>query len=135
MLEVIKQREWTEPELRNEGFDQYERRKELIMARPLPKSEAPKGIITSSGQRLIALAGDMICYTPGDHIRPSLDAYDHWPVEPDIFKQTYRAWHEWDWQPTPAEQHLMDMGCKPYYKVAEVWAKKLDEAAYVQSLE
>jgi hypothetical protein len=97
--------------------------------------ESPKGIVTSSGERLIAIAGDMICYVPGDHIRPTLDAYDHWPVEPEIFDQTYRFWDEWDWQPSPAEQHLMDMGCKPYYKVAKVWAKQLDEAAYVQSLE
>jgi hypothetical protein len=135
MVNVIKQREWTEPELRDQGFDQYARRKQLVMVRPLPRSESPKGIVTSSGERLIALSGDMICYIPGDHIRPTFDRYNHWPVEPAIFNQTYHPWDEWDWQPSPAEQYLKDLGCKPYYKIAQVWAKKLDQAVYVQSLE
>ncbi len=135
MTQVIKQRDWTETELQAQGFDQYERKKELIMARRLPASEAPKRIITSSGATLVAHAGDMICYNPGDRAYPSLDDYDYWPVDPDIFKRTYQAWDEWDWQPSASQKRLMELGCKPYYKVADVWAKKLDKAAYVQSLE
>lgn len=135
MAQVIKQRDWTEAELEAQGFDQYERKKELIMARRLPASEAPKRIITSSGDRLVAYAGDMICFVPGGRPSTSLDDYDHWPVDPDIFKRTYQAWDEWDWQPSESEKRLMELGCKPYYKVADVWAKKLDTAAYIQSLE
>src|SRR5574342_208748 len=135
MVNVIKQRKWTEPELRAEGFDHYERRKEVVMVRQLPESEAPKRIITASGDKLIAHAGDMVCYEPGDQVRPTLDDYDHWPVEPKIFRQTYRVWDEWDWHPSVSENHLMQMGCKPYYKIAEVWAKKLDQSTYLQSLE
>lgn len=135
MATVIKQRKWTEPELRAEGFDQYARKKHMVMARQLPATEAPKTIISSSGDKLIAQVGDMICYNPGDEIRRTLDDYDHWPVEYKIFQETYRAWDEWDWEPSASEQHLMDLGCLPYFKSAEVWAKKLDTPAYLQSLE
>jgi hypothetical protein len=60
---------------------------------------------------------------------------DHWPVGPEIFKETTWAWDDWDWQPSPPEKRLMALGCKPYYKVAGVWAKELDEATYIKSLE
>lgn len=135
MMKVIKQRDWTEEELHAQGFNQYERKKQLVMARPLRRSEAPKRIITSSGEELIAQAGAIICYNPGDQVRPTLNDYDHWPVEREIFRQTYKAWDESDWHPSPPEKHLMGLGCEPYYKVAAVWAKKLDKATYIQSLE
>jgi hypothetical protein len=135
MINIIKQRNWTEPELRDQGFDHYERRKQIIMVRQLPEEEAPKRIIGSSGENLIARAGDMICYDPSDQIRPTLDDYDHWPVKPEIFGKTYREWDPWEWHPSAPEEHLFELGCKPYYKVGEVWAKKLDKPTYIQSLE
>jgi hypothetical protein len=135
MIEHISQRPWTETELLREGFEPYERKKELVMARQLSQFEAPKRIITSGGEELIAQAGYMVCYRPGDKVRIHLDSYNQWPVEPEIFADTYRAWDEPLWTPTPTEKHLMDLGCMPYYKATGVWAKKLEEPAYVQSLE
>jgi hypothetical protein len=135
MVDKISQHPWTETELLEEGFEPYERKKELVMARQLSEFEAPKRIVTSGGEELIAQAGYMICYRPGDRLLIHLDAYQQWPVEPEIFAETYRAWDEPYWTPTPAEKHLMELGCLPYYKAAGVWAKKLDEPVYVQSLE
>jgi hypothetical protein len=77
----------------------------------------------------------MICYEPSSTVRPTLDDYHHWPVEPVIFKETYKPWDEPDWKPSASEKHLMDFGCQPYYKVTGVWAKKLEEDVFLQSLE
>jgi hypothetical protein len=135
MVDKISQHPWSEAELLREGFEPYERKKELVMARQLSEFEAPKRIVTNGGEKLIAEAGYMICYRPGEIVRSGLDTYQQWPVEPEIFAETYRAWDEPLWTPTPAEKHLMELGCLPYYKAAGVWAKKLDEPVYVQSLE
>jgi hypothetical protein len=135
MVVKISQRPWTETELLEQGFEPYERKKELVMARQLSEFEAPKRIVTSGGEELIAQAGYMICYRPGDTVRSSLETYQQWPVAPEIFAETYHAWDEPHWTATPAEKHLMELGCLPYYKSAGVWAKKLEEPVYVQSLE
>lgn len=104
------------------------------MARMLPVGEAPK-IIKTAYDTIVAKAGYYIAYVPGDTVKSRLDDYDPRPIEPHVFLDTYRPWNEPNWKPTPPEKHLMEMGCKPYYKVAGVWAKKLKEPTYVQSIE
>jgi hypothetical protein len=133
--EIIRQSDYTEQELRALGFQKFERKKQVVMARELPDEEAPKYIQMSDGSTTVATAGYKICYMAGDLPRPNLHDYPHWPVEPSIFNQTYRAWDEPNWQPTPAEIHLIQLGCRPYYKAAHVWAKEIREDTYIQSIE
>jgi hypothetical protein len=133
--DFIRQRNWTDEQLRAMGYEFFDRKKEVTLARQLPKREAPKTIVTSQGDKLTAMAGYMICYDPGEERRARIDDYEQWPVAPTIFQQTYSVWDEEDWTPNPAEAHLMEYGCKPYYKSGGVWAKKLEEDVYLQSLE
>ncbi len=134
-IEVLKQTRWTDAALRAEGFRPYDRKKFVVLARELPSAEAPKRIKTT-WDTLVAHAGYMICYDTGrGNVRDHLDAYPHWPVEPRIFLKTYRKWDDDTWTPDPAEQHLLKLGCKPYYKHAGVWAKKLKYPQWIQSLE
>ncbi len=134
MNKVIRQKKWTKEELVARGFQYHNRRKEVVMARELPAEEAPLTIVTP-WDTLIAQAGYMICYEVGDVVWPALEDYHHWPVEPRIFRESYVPWDEPDWKPSPAAARLMELGCKPFYKVTGVWAKKLAEATPVQSLE
>jgi hypothetical protein len=115
MVTVIRPQNWIEAEL----CRQAEPDKILVMARLLQKSDSPQWIITRLGETLVAHTGVMMCYNPGDTVRLTLDDYDHWPVEWEIFCKTYRAWDMWDWQPSPAEEHLMRFGCEPYYPVTQ----------------
>jgi hypothetical protein len=133
-LKVIRQKQWTEEELVARGFRYFPRKKQIVMARELPASEAPKTIVTA-WDTLIAQAGYMICYDPGQVVWPGLEDYFHWPVEPEIFHKTYKPWDEADLTPSPTESHLMSLGCKPYYKFVGIWAKKLNEDALVQTME
>jgi hypothetical protein len=133
--EVIRQRNWTERELRARGYEYYARKKEVTMARSVPDFEAPKQITITQGDQLVVLAGYMICYDAGDEVKATLDDYLQWPVAPEIFASAYKSWDEPDWQPTPAEEHLMQLGCKPYYKFTGVWAQQLEDDTYLQSLE
>jgi hypothetical protein len=114
MVTVIKPRNWIAVELRK----QAEPDKTPVMARLLQQSEAPQWIITRVGETLVAQTGVMMCYEPGHRVCPTLDDYEHWPVEWEIFRVTYRALDAWDWQPSPPEEHLMRFGCEPYYRVA-----------------
>jgi len=132
---ILKQQTWTDEKLRAAGFQQYNRKKQVVMARQLAPGEAPLHIKTDDGQDLVAYDNYYICYMGGEEARQHLSDYDHWPVEPEIFLQTYADWDEKEWQPTPAEAHLMQMGCKPYFKKAKVWAKTLEDDIYIQSLE
>lgn len=132
MVDVITQRDWTEQELSAEGFCYYPRKKQLIMARELTKAESPMTIKTE-WDTLVATAGYMICYDPGMTVRPALKDYYHWPVHPDHFVQTYQTWDQAGLSPTA--KHLLLLGCKPYYKAQGVWAKRLTESLYVQSVE
>ena len=136
VMNVLKQRRWADDELRAEGFHHYDRKKTVVLARELRPGEAPKRIKTA-WDTLVAHAGFMICYDVSDGVRRGrLDAYTHWPVEPGIFLKTYRKWDgRTAWTPNAAEKHLLDLGCKPYYKHAGVWAKKLDKPQWIQSLE
>ena len=131
---VLRQRDWTKSELEQAGFKHYQRRKEIIFARELPEGESPKSIPLRNGDELLATAGYIICYQAGDTKYDTLDEYHHWPVEPQIFAETYHAWEK-HWQPSPSEQHLMQNGCKPFYKAAGVWAQEIQEPIFMQSLE
>ncbi len=135
-VKILKQRKWTDAELFDEGFRQYERKKTVVLARELPAKEAPKRIRTA-WDTLVAHAGYMICYDVSDGVRhKDLDSYNHWPVEPSIFLRTYRKWeYTAPWQPNAAEKHLIELGCKPFYKVAGVWAKKLTKPEWIESKE
>ena len=131
---ILKQRKWADEELSAAGFRYYPARKQLVMARVLPEEEAPATIPSAYGP-LVAQAGHIICYLPGHQPVSNLEAYHHWPVVPETFQKQYAPWDKPGWQPNPAEQHLMQNGCNPYYKTAGVWAKCLQESMLVQSLE
>jgi hypothetical protein len=134
MSGVVRKQDWTDQELKNKGFEHVPRKKELVMARELPAAEAPLQIRTHWGETLIAQAGYMICYTVGDEAKARLSDYEHWPVEAAIFAKTYKLWDE-AFEPSPAQEHLLQYGCKPYYKAAGVWAKTLEEDIYIQGVE
>ncbi|HEX2905522.1 MAG TPA: hypothetical protein VHO69_01580, partial [Phototrophicaceae bacterium] len=74
--------------------------------------------------------GDVICYTPGDQMLPSIEDYDHWPVRADLFRQNYRPWTEAGWRPNPVEIFLMTQGCRPFYKTVGIWAQRLRRALF-----
>lgn len=131
MDNVLRQRKWTEAELIAADFKLYFPTKRLVMARILPDAKS----IAITLETLAARKGDIICYTPGNVVHENLDDYDHWPVRRDLFRQTYRQWDEPGWKPNPAENHLMENGCRPFYKAAGVWAKRLHRPLTVQSLE
>jgi hypothetical protein len=130
-VRALQQRPWTTEELKAKGFTYFLPRKRLVMARLI--SEHTNVHVTL--EVLSAAAGDIICYTPGDTVRPALDEYEHWPVKRDLFRKTYKPWDELPWHPNPAEQHLLLHGCRPYYKHFGVWALRLPISIYVQSLE
>jgi hypothetical protein len=134
MDEVLRQRTWTDDELRAAGFCYYERKKQLVMVRELPASEAPVEMDLGV-DRVVVPAGYLICYDPRQGALSSLGDYDAWPVEPGIFAATYRAWDEPGWEPNEAERHLMQLGCRPFYKASGVWAQRLTAPMLVQSLE
>lgn len=131
-VEVLRQREWTESDLIAAHFKRYEPRKRLVMAKVLRTSRT----IAITMESLLATAGDIICYDPGNgEARPDLDDYDHWPVRKDLFRQNYKQWDEKGWRPNAAEAHLLENGCRPYYKAAGIWARRLRKGLVVQSLE
>jgi hypothetical protein len=128
---VLRQRAWTEAELRAARFRLYQPRKRLVMARVVRQTQR----IDISLETLVARSGSVICYDPGDTVQPSLDDYEHWPVQRELFLATYTQWDEVPYQPTPPEAHLMRLGCRPYYKHQGVWAMRLRKPIYVQSME
>ena len=134
-MNVIRQRNWTEQELALAGFEQFDRIKQVVMVRRLSESEAPMTILTDWGEELVAKVGYAICYRAGDVIHTTLNDYYHWPVEPYIFDDTYRPWDQREWKPTRTEEHLIQLGCRPYYKLASVWAKRVTHPLWIQSPE
>ncbi len=128
---ILQQRNWTEAQLRAAGFEYFLKRKLLVMARELTHTRR----IDVSLETLVAQPGDILCFDPGDKRRKSLNDYDHWPVRGDLFQSVYRPWDERNWQPNAAEQHLLKHGCRPYYKVSGVWARRLRRSMLIQSLE
>lgn len=133
-MEILKQRNWTKDDLIAQGFRYYDRKRQVVMARVLPPGEAPK-TIRLKWDTLVAHAGYMICYDVSDgRTRAKLDDYEHWPVEPDIFAKTYRPW-DTAFKPSAPEKHLYELGCRPFYKFAGLWAKKVVKPVYVQTIE
>lgn len=134
MDEVMRQRDWTDAELRAAGYRYYQRRKQLVLAGRLPPSAAPLEIHYPL-ETVIAEAGDVICFEVGDVVHQRVLDYEHWSVKPDIFLETYRKWDVPGWQPGPPVKYLMKHGCRPYYKSQGAWAIRLSEATWIQSLE
>jgi hypothetical protein len=131
---VIRQKAWTEDELKQLGYAKYNRKKQLVMARRLPEAEAPM-MFHWPNETFSVPAGYVICYAPGAVVQAKLSDYDHWPVRPDVFKRTYRIWDVAAWKPSLPEQKLLSLGCKPVYNAAAVWARRLTVPQYVQSVE
>ena len=130
--QVLRQRAWTEEELRASRLKYYAPRKKLVMARLVEVPVEVKKTIDV----LSARKGDIMIYDPGDgQPQQSLDHYEHWPIRADLFRKTYKVWDDVKWQPTPAESHLLAHGCRPYYKHKGVWALHLTSPVYIQSLE
>lgn len=129
--QILRQQEWTDEELRAQGFQYYETIKRLTMAQVIRSTKN----IEITLETLVAEAGDVMCYRPADQIMESLDEYEHWPVRRDVFVKNYRPWNEPNWQPTASEKHLMSRGCRPYFKAVGVWARRLRHSVMVQSLE
>jgi hypothetical protein len=134
MNEIFRHKRWTDRELRAAGFQRYARRKELVMARRLPAAEAPLTLHVDD-EVVTVPAGYIILYKPGQQAKKRLVEYEQWPCSRSDFQATYAAWDEQNWQPTPAVLDLLRQGCKPYYKRAGVWAKRLTEATQVLSKE
>jgi hypothetical protein len=132
---ILAPRNWTDEELRAAGFAYLPPRPDwVVMVRELPASEAPLTIRTA-WDTLVAEAGYMICFEAGEGRRPALYDYPHWPVRPDHFRDTYVVHDDPVWQPSPAQEHLLSLGCRPYRRTVGVWALKLTEARRVQSPE
>ena len=134
MSELIQQKIWSLEELAASGFAPYQRKKQLVMARRVPEIESPM-IIEFPLETLIVDTNWIICYDPGQDQLSTLNDYEHWPVRIDIFERSYRFWDEANWLPTSAQQHLMQYGGKPFFKIAQVWAKKLAQNTSIQSIE
>ena len=128
---ILRQRKWTDDELKAGGFRYFQPIKRLIMARLLAENKR----IDIETETITGKIGDFICYRPGTEARDNADDYDHWPVRRDIFFKNYKAWDDPDWQPNPAERHLLSTGCQPFYKALGVWAQRLHHPQRVQSLE
>lgn len=134
MSNIIKQRVWTIEELLSAGFKQYTRRKQRIFAARLPLDSNPLPIHYTF-ETVYAEPGDVMIFEAGDAPQNRLSEYTHWSVKPHIFANTYKSWDEPQWQPSPAEKHLMEFGCRPYYKFKGVWARRLTEPTTILSLE
>ena len=126
--EVLRQRDWSEDELRAAGFQFWLPRKRLVMARELRTAQT----IVSNAGPLQALPGDMLCYRPDDPTQPG--GGERWPVRRELFERVYRPWDEALPQVAGLEA-LQQAGCRPWYKVRGVWALGLLAARRVQSLE
>lgn len=131
---IWQHRDWTAAELSDNGFRYYECRKRVVMARDLSAEDAPL-IIETGWDTLVAEAGFMICFTPGDTVREGLYSYEHWPVQPDYFDDLYEEWDESPQELSPSERHLLSLGCRRYFRKGGVWAKRLCREVCVQSPE
>jgi hypothetical protein len=130
--QVLRQRQWTEAELRASKLKYYAPRKQRVMARVLNIPTEVQATI----EILAADKGDVMIYDPDTATRKAnIDAYDHWPVNRELFRKTYKPWDDVTWQPSEAEAHLIAHGCRPFYKHTGVWALRLTHSVPIQSLE
>ena len=111
--------------LRAQGFKPY-RKTVLTYARQIPVRFS---ILMNTGERLTGRPGDYICYSPGDTSR--------WVVEHDIFQQTYSALSlaDAERQAVPLPHGLIRQGYQPYIKHQITWARRLDKAQLVHTIE
>ena len=130
-MDILRQREWNDDQLKAAGFQHYEPVKRLVMAKLLFDTKD----IDIQVETITGRIGDFLCYSPGKTVHANPDEYDHWPVRRDIFFKTYKPWPKEGWEPNDAEKHLMELGCLPYYKDQGVWAQRLHKGRQVQSLE
>lgn len=131
---IYTKRNWTDQALVADGFLSYVSVKQITMVRLLPEEEAPK-IMQVAGNTITAEAGYWIAYVAGETLQATLDDYKPRPIEWDIFAETYRIWDEPLYDLTATEAHLQQLGCTPYYKFANVWAKKLNTDTWVHGIE
>src|SRR5438046_574259 len=103
---VLRQRPWTEEQLKKAGFHYYPPIKRVVMAKMLDVDAN----IETTLEILNADKGDIMLYNPGDVLYNNLDDYDHWPVRVDLFRHTYARWNDMTWQPTPTQKFLMSQG-------------------------
>lgn len=127
---TLRQRDWTDAELRAAGYQFWLPRKRLVLARELREAMT----VHSAAGPLQARAGDMLCYRPDVQERAQLADLEQWPVRRDLFERDYRPWDEALPQLAGLDA-LLQAGCRPWHKVRGVWAQRLTEAQCVQSLE
>jgi hypothetical protein len=132
--DILQHRNWTVAELVDDGFQYYNCRKRVVMVRELATEEAPL-VIETEWDTLVAEAGSMICFSPGDTMEEGLYDYEHWPVRRDYFDDLYEAWEEMPRELSATERHLVSLGCRPHFRKVGVWAKKLKQETVVQSPE
>jgi hypothetical protein len=130
--QIWRQQQWRDDDLRALSFRPYQTRRQLRMARVV---DDPGMIVDTTKEKLIAGEDYMLCYSPGTEALPKLADYDHWPVRFDLFHKNHSPWPQESWKPNPAEKHLMQNGCRPYYKSTPAWAKRLKTGVMVESLE
>ena len=131
---VYVQGNWTEQALIADGFLSYLPVKLITMVRRLPPEKAPKTRKTTKNT-ISADAEHWIAYVAGDVQKETLNDYKPRRIEPNTFVATYHQWDEQDWHPTPIQAYLRRLGCRPYYEIANVWAKQLTDEIWVQSVE
>lgn len=117
MASVLNQPVWGELEGLAEEPVQFEPTKQVVMIREVPELEADKQVVSPTGDIATASAGDFICYSPGEHLHLTLDEYDHCILSPWDFAQNYHVWDTSERPLSLTEQHLIELGCRPYYKV------------------
>lgn len=132
-LAVLRKKSWTKYDLRKDGFKYYHRQKMVVLARVLKAEEAPLTIVTPY-DTLVADEGYMICFRGSREAEEKLFDYEHWPISPDIFNESYEQFEE-EWEPNESEKHMISLGCTPYYRTTGVWAKRLEEDVRYQSME
>lgn len=128
---VLRQREWSDDQLKAAGFNYYQPVKRMVMAKLITDMTQVKVTL----EVLTAKSGDIMLYSPGDTPHDNLDDYDHWPAKRDIFTQNYARWDDPNWKPGAIEKQFLINGCIPYYRKRGVWALKLPISIYMQTLE
>ncbi|MEZ4671370.1 MAG: hypothetical protein R3E39_26000 [Anaerolineae bacterium] len=128
---VLRQRPWSEDQLKRSGFFHYQPVKRMVMAKIV--SDMTQVAVTL--EVLTANSGDVMLYSLDNTPRATIEDYDHWPVKRHIFMQNYARWDAPDWHPNDIESKFLSEGCLPFYRKQGVWALKLPIGIYVQTLE
>lgn len=127
------QQQWTDQALLADEFLSYRAVKRITMARMLLPDQAPK-IMKIDAHTIIDETGYWVVYVAGETVK-TMDDYKPRSIEPTIFAKTYRPWDVPNRELTLTEVQLQRFGCQPYYKIMGVWAKRVTNEIWVQSLE